>query len=151
MPLSLRVSCVVHYTVVEATKHCTPAAQGKEELVDMIQHGAQKIIDNKQSMEVNDDIEAIIAEGERKTAELNAKYATLNFDDLHSFKSDAPGTREWEGTKYTGKFKAPIYIEPSKRERRAYAGVIGADGVVDNEKSSRQQRRTQQFRILGHV
>ena len=45
-------------------------AQSKDELVDMIQHGAERIINSKDSMEVKDDIDAIIAQGEERTAEL---------------------------------------------------------------------------------
>lgn len=44
---------------------------------------------------IDDDIDAIIHRGEERTAELNSKYETLNFDDLNNFKSDS--MLQWEG------------------------------------------------------
>ncbi len=38
-------------------------------------------------MVVNDDIDAIIQQGEERTAELNSKYEGLNLEDLNNFKS----------------------------------------------------------------
>jgi SWI/SNF-related matrix-associated actin-dependent regulator of chromatin subfamily A member 5 len=83
----------------------------------MIQHGAEKIINSTESMEVEDDIDDIIKRGESRTAELNSKYAQLNFDDLQIFKSET--TTNWEGEDYGGKKKIGLtWIEPSKRERK---------------------------------
>ena len=47
-------------------------------------------------MVVNDDIDAIIQQGEERTAELNSKYEGLNLEDLNNFKSDA-SVQQWEG------------------------------------------------------
>jgi SWI/SNF-related matrix-associated actin-dependent regulator of chromatin subfamily A member 5 len=52
--------------------------------------------------EVNDDIEAIIAKGEERTAELNNKWEGLNFEDLSNFKSEA-NIQTWEGEDYQNK------------------------------------------------
>ncbi|KAM0790897.1 hypothetical protein ACM66B_004735 [Microbotryomycetes sp. NB124-2] len=98
----------------------TNKAANKDELVDMIQHGAERIINSAESMEVSDDIDAIIKRGEERTAELNSKYAALSFDDLQVFKSD--NVKEWEGEEYGGQQKKKIgltWIEPSKRERKS--------------------------------
>ncbi|MBW0499315.1 hypothetical protein O181_039030 [Austropuccinia psidii MF-1] len=99
-----------------------PKGQSKEDLVDMIQHGAEKIINSKENMLVNDDIESIIQRGEAKTAELNAKYSRLDFEDLANFRSDT-NTQQWEGENYAanGQAKRKIgltWIEPAKRERK---------------------------------
>lgn len=99
-------------------------AANKDELVDMIQHGAERIINSAESMEVQDDIEDIITRGEARTQELNSKYAQLNFDDLQIFKSET--TTNWEGENYGGKKKIGLaWIEPSKRERKANYSVDG--------------------------
>lgn len=83
----------------------------------MIQHGADKIINSTESMLMEDDIEEIITRGEARTAELNTKYASLNFDDLQIFKSET--TTNWEGEDYAGKRKTGIlHIEPSVRAAR---------------------------------
>ncbi|GAA5825863.1 hypothetical protein JCM3770_003364 [Rhodotorula araucariae] len=99
----------------------------KDDLVDMIQHGAEKIINSKESMAVVDDIDEIIRRGESKTAELNSKYAQLSFDELQIFNNPgAQGTStQWEGEEYggrkqggVGKLASMLWIEPSKRERK---------------------------------
>lgn len=109
----------------------------------MIQHGAQKIISGKEDMEIKDDIDAIIARGEAKTAELNAKYANVAFDDLHSFKSDLPATNVWEGETVQRKQQGLIWIEPTKRERKANPW---ANGNI-----AERQRRPRQLRLKGQV
>lgn len=90
----------------------------------MIQHGAEKIINSNESMEVVDDIDDIITRGEQRTAELNSKYAKLNFDDLQIFKSET--TTNWEGEDYGGKKKIGLsWIEPAKRERKSNYSIDG--------------------------
>lgn len=89
------------------------AAANKEELLEMITHGAEMIINStEESVHVmyllwryphltyrhliNEDIDAIIARGEERTIELNSKYEGLNLEDLNNFKSDA-SVQQWEG------------------------------------------------------
>jgi SWI/SNF-related matrix-associated actin-dependent regulator of chromatin subfamily A member 5 len=96
-------------------------AANKDELVEMIQHGAEKIINSVESMEVQDDIDDIIKRGEARTQELNSKYAQLNFDDLQIFKSET--TTNWEGEEYGKKKIGLTWIEPSKRERKTNYSV----------------------------
>jgi SWI/SNF-related matrix-associated actin-dependent regulator of chromatin subfamily A member 5 len=96
------------------------SGQSKEDLVDMIQHGAEKIINSKEDMLVEDDIESIIQRGEARTAELNAKYSRLDFDDLANFKTES-NPQKWEGEDYAGQAKKKPglnWIEPAKRERK---------------------------------
>ncbi|KAK4684402.1 hypothetical protein P7C73_g5775, partial [Tremellales sp. Uapishka_1] len=93
------------------------AAQNKDELLDMIQHGAEKIINAGESMLIDEDIDAIIAKGEERTAELNSKYVGLNLDDLNNFKSESM-VNTWEGQEFGNKRKNLIWIEPAKRERK---------------------------------
>ena len=96
-------------------------AQSKDELVDMIQHGAERIINSKDSMEVKDDIDAIIAQGEERTAELQRKYQQFNtLDELNKFRDESMGTYQFEGEEFGEKRKPGmgIWIEPSKRERK---------------------------------
>lgn len=98
--------------------------QSKDDLVDMIQHGAEKIISAKDDMTIDEDIDEIIARGEERTKTLNEKYQQLNLDDLNNFKSET--AYEWEGTDFTNKGRKPIgqlWIEPSKRERKANYSV----------------------------
>jgi SWI/SNF-related matrix-associated actin-dependent regulator of chromatin subfamily A member 5 len=120
------------------------AGPEKGDLVEMIQHGSQKIISGKEDMEIKDDIDAIIARGQAKTAELNAKYANVAFDDLHSFKSELPATNVWEGETVKRKQSGLIWIEPTKRERKANPWANGAIAPT-------RQRRPRQLRLKGQV
>ncbi|KAF9257203.1 hypothetical protein L218DRAFT_1081033 [Marasmius fiardii PR-910] len=99
-------------------------AANKDELLDMITHGAEKIIHSSEEMLINDDIDAIIARGEERTNELNSKYQELNFEDLNNFKSDA-SVQQWEGEDFrTG--KKPLnfnLLSLSKRERKSNYSV----------------------------
>lgn len=45
---------------------------------------------------INDDIDAIIHRGEKRTAELSNRYEGLSFEDLSNFKSEA-SVQQWEG------------------------------------------------------
>lgn len=97
----------------------TKALSGKDDLLEVIQHGAAKIINSKESMEVDDDIEVLIREGEEKTRALQAKYEGLGLDALANYKSDI-ATRQFEGQDFSGQEQRPglLWIDPGKRERK---------------------------------
>ncbi|KAK4986605.1 chromatin remodeling complex Adenosinetriphosphatase [Elasticomyces elasticus] len=102
------------------------AAASKDELLTMIQHGAEKVFEtqgatglfgNKDQM-TDDDIDAILKRGEERTAELNAKYEKLGIDDLQKFTSDS--AYEWNGENFVNRKKeiGLTWINPAKRERK---------------------------------
>ncbi|KAI9768848.1 MAG: hypothetical protein M1840_004662 [Geoglossum simile] len=101
-------------------------AASKDELLNMIQHGADKVFQtkgatgplaSKQDLS-DDDIDAILKHGEQRTAELNARYEKLGIDDLQKFTSDS--AYEWNGENFTNKKKeiGISWINPAKRERK---------------------------------
>ena len=103
------------------------AAASKDELVQMIQHGAEKVFESKggtgalaeKSDITDDDIDAILKHGEERTAALNARYEKLGIDELQNFTSD--NAYEWNGEDYTKNARKEIginWINPSKRERK---------------------------------
>jgi SWI/SNF-related matrix-associated actin-dependent regulator of chromatin subfamily A member 5 len=53
-------------------------------------------------MLIDDDIDAIIRQGEERTQELNKKYVGLNLDDLNNFRSESM-VQQWEGEDFAGK------------------------------------------------
>ena len=94
-------------------------AASKDDLLNMIQHGAEKVFETKGAVGDLDDIDAILARGEERTAELNAKYETLGIDDLQKFSSE--NAYEWNGQDFTKSKKETIgmnWINPAKRERK---------------------------------
>ncbi|KAI1649111.1 SWI/SNF family of DNA-dependent ATPase [Daldinia loculata] len=105
-----------------------PGAKGpaaKDELLDMIQHGAEKVFQQKgatgmaaKGAELNDeDIDEILTKGENRTKELNAKYEKLGIDDLQKFSSES--AYEWNGEVFGKKKDIGVnWINPAKRERK---------------------------------
>lgn len=102
------------------------AAANKDDLLNMIQHGAEKVFATKGPTGVlaegaglnDDDIDAILKHGEQRTAELNARYEKLGIDDLQKFTSES--AYEWNGKDFAAQKKSIgiNWIEPAKRERK---------------------------------
>ena len=93
-------------------------AASKDDLLNMIQHGAEKVFETKGAVGALDDIDEILARGESRTAELSAKYEKMSMDDVQNFTSD--NAYEWNGIDFT-KSKKEIginWINPAKRERK---------------------------------
>ncbi|KZW00246.1 hypothetical protein EXIGLDRAFT_639641 [Exidia glandulosa HHB12029] len=106
--------------VIQQGRTQTSKAANKDDLLDIIQSGAEKIVNSTGSLMIDDDIEEIIQRGEERTAELNSKYEGLNFEDLSNFKSDSMGVQQWEGEDFRPGRKQlkGLWIEPTKRERK---------------------------------
>ncbi|ROT35639.1 SNF2 family domain-containing protein [Sodiomyces alkalinus F11] len=103
------------------------AAANKDELLSMIQHGAEKVFQTKGatgSLASNgadmddDDIEKILASGEARTKELNAKYEQLGIDELQNFTSESAYNWKGEDFKTNKKDIGMTWINPTKRERK---------------------------------
>ena len=103
------------------------AAANKDELLNMIQHGAEKVFQTKgatgalaeKGAELNDDdIDEILKHGEERTKELNARYEKLGIDDLQKFTSES--AYEWNGEDFANRKKeiGINWINPAKRERK---------------------------------
>ncbi|GBL50522.1 hypothetical protein CJI97_002474 [Candidozyma auris] len=98
----------------------------KDQLLDMIQHGAAEIFKAKEGDGVSNtdvDIEALLADSEKKTLELNKKYAKLDLNALQNFTNDE-SVYEWNGENFKKKEPTAItnighaWINPGKRERK---------------------------------
>ena len=99
-------------------------AASKDELLNMIQHGAEKVFDTQGGVGAfgsggEDDLDAILKHSEERTGELNAKYEKLGIDDLQKFTSDQ-STYEWNGQTFVRPTKdiGLNWINPAKRERK---------------------------------
>jgi SWI/SNF-related matrix-associated actin-dependent regulator of chromatin subfamily A member 5 len=101
-------------------------AASKDELLTMIQHGAEKVFKSHGALGLStetgdlteDDFEEILRRGEAMTAKLNVKYEKLGLDDLQKFTSDS--AYEWNGEKFEPRKKdiGISWINPTKRERK---------------------------------
>ena len=103
------------------------AAASKDDLVNMIQHGATTVFESKGATGVlgsksdlsDDDIDKILQHGEERTKALNARYEKLGIDDLQNFSSE--NAYEWNGEDFTKNSRKDVgiaWINPSKRERK---------------------------------
>ncbi len=102
---------------------------GKEEMLNMIRHGADHIFASKHSELLTDeDIDKILERCEAKTQEFAEKLAKLPEDSLRNLALEAPTSEsvyQFEGEDYREKQKSIIghWIEPPKRERKANYAV----------------------------
>ena len=112
--------------VIQQGRAQTQAANSKEDLLNMIQHGAEMIFQSQNGTgaggavaELSEgDIDDILKRGEERTAELNAKYEKLGIDDLQKFTSES--AYEWNGENFVNRKKeiGINWIHPQKRERK---------------------------------
>jgi SWI/SNF-related matrix-associated actin-dependent regulator of chromatin subfamily A member 5 len=100
-------------------------AASKDELLTMIQHGAEKVFSSKGPVGLatgddfaDEEFEAIMKRGQEMTSKLNQRYEKLGLDDLQKFTSDS--TYEWNGETFEPRKKEVglAWINPSKRERK---------------------------------
>ncbi|KAI8909880.1 SNF2 family N-terminal domain-containing protein [Powellomyces hirtus] len=96
-------------------------AANKDELLSMIQHGAQDIFKSTDSTISGEDIDDLLRRSEQKTAELDQKYANMGLDDLQKFSLAGTGSvYEWEGADFRKRDGISSgWIGPAKRERKS--------------------------------
>ncbi|ORX47010.1 hypothetical protein DM01DRAFT_1339319 [Hesseltinella vesiculosa] len=94
----------------------------KDELLNMIQHGAESIFKDTDdnALDADADIDEVLRRGEEKTLQLTEKYSNLNMDDLKNFTSES--AYQWNGEDWSNKRKAGHiglnWLGPAKRERK---------------------------------
>jgi len=104
------------------------AKLGKEEMLGMIRHGADHIFASKESEITDEDIDAILEKGEKKTIDMQKKLESMGESTLKNFTLDAPAESvyRFEGEDYRERQKTAgigHWIEPPKRERKANYAV----------------------------
>uniref|UniRef100_A0A8C8I8Y1 SNF2 related chromatin remodeling ATPase 1 n=1 Tax=Oncorhynchus tshawytscha TaxID=74940 RepID=A0A8C8I8Y1_ONCTS len=123
---------------------------GKDEMLQMIRHGATHVFASKDNELTDEDINTILERGAKKTAEMNERMESLGESSLRNFTVDTGGAEtslyNFEGEDYREKQKVLNYymfchdsrliaskkrltlsmmewIEPPKRERKANYAV----------------------------
>ncbi|ELT93996.1 hypothetical protein CAPTEDRAFT_18898 [Capitella teleta] len=100
---------------------------GKDEVLQMIRHGANHVFSSKESMITDEDIDALLERGEAKTKEMEKKLEELGESSLRTFTLETPDSvYQFEGKDYREKQDIPgvgHWIEPPKRERKANYAV----------------------------
>jgi hypothetical protein len=101
------------------TNQHTSKATSKDELVSMIQYGAENIFKSTDSTITDDNIEEILKKSEQKTAELENRYKSMGLDDLQKLTVSDGTAYTWEGEDFRKKGGIGLnWIGPSKRERK---------------------------------
>lgn len=102
----------------------------KDEMLSMIQHGANHVFASKDSDITDEDIDEIMAKCEEKTAEQKKKLDELGESSLRTFTVDTATSSgnsiyQFEGEDFREKAKinTGLWIEPPKRERKANYAV----------------------------
>lgn len=98
----------------------------KQDLLDTIKFGADKIFRSKESTITDDDIDLILQEGEKRTEEMTEKLQSAEKGDLYNFSLDSGlSTQMFEGKDYSDKAfrEAELlnFIDIGKRERKVIA------------------------------
>ncbi|CAL1693811.1 unnamed protein product [Somion occarium] len=140
--------------VIQQGRTQASKAANKEELLEMITHGAETIVNSNEDLLINDDIDAIIHRGEERTNELNSKYEELTFEDLSNFKSEA-SVQQWEGEDFRGQRKQLQFnpLSLSKRERKlnysvdSYFKETMRAGPSKTEKAPKMPRAPKQLQL----
>lgn len=102
---------------------------GKDEMLQMIRHGATHVFASKDSELTDEDISTILERGAKKTAEMNERMQNLGESSLRNFTMDTSSAEtslyKFEGEDYREKQKLSMmeWIEPPKRERKANYAV----------------------------
>eukprot|EP00897_Mesotaenium_endlicherianum_P003066 jgi/Mesen1/2788/ME000170S01898 len=109
---------------VQVFRFCTEVPVNKDELLQMVRYGAEKVFSSKDSTITDEDIDRIIAKGEETTKELDAKMKTFT-EDAIKFKMDDTASLynfqapdDADGKPDLKRMIAENWIEPPKRERK---------------------------------
>ena len=124
----------------------------KQDLLDTLRFGADKIFRTKDSNVTDADIELILEEGRKRTEALNEKLQVAEKGDLYDFRLDGGmSTQVFEGIDYSDRntreaelnaLQALPFIDPGKRERKIIASYNdsavnrtsrGGDEAVDKK------------------
>lgn len=104
-------------------------ALNKEDILNMIRHGANYVISSKDSDIIDQDIDTILEKGEAKTEDFKQKFEQLGESALANFSLDTPSDSiyKFEGTDYRGiTGRSNQWIELPRRERKSlHSDIIG--------------------------
>lgn len=113
----------------------------KQELLDTIKFGADKIFRSKDSSISDDDIDAILEAGRKKTAAMNDSLTSAEKGDMYDFRLDGGmKAQEFDGVDYSDRnardaeaaaLAQLAFIDPGKRERKivsSYAENVQSKG-----------------------
>ena len=103
---------------------------GSEEMLSMIRHGANHVFTSKDNEVTDESIDVVLERGEKKTAELQEKLASMNENNLRSMTFDSTESiYKFEGEDYRDKHKQDGFMPwlmSSRRERKMLNDLEGS-------------------------
>jgi SWI/SNF-related matrix-associated actin-dependent regulator of chromatin subfamily A member 5 len=113
----------------------------KDDLLDTLRFGADKIFRSKDSEVTDEDIEQILEQGRKRTEEMAQSLKEADKGDMYDFKLDGSTCQIFEGTDYSAKglqdkkqpILNPFHIDVGKRERRAVNNYSDAGLIADGD------------------
>lgn len=116
----------------------------KQDLLETIRFGADKVFRSKESTITDDDIDLILEKGRKRTEEMNEKMSTAEKGDLYDFRLDGGmSAQTFEGKDYSDRglrenelnaLAGLAFIDPGKRERKiisSYSETIARISAED--------------------
>ena len=104
----------------------------KDEMVRMIRYGAEKVFRSKDSTITDDDIDAIMSRGERKTADMNSKLQEHVKGDMLDFKLEySTSMQKFDGIDYSKRNK--------QEEERRQLETLGFIHKISDAQGKRQR------------
>jgi superfamily II DNA/RNA helicase len=118
--------------VIQQGRQLPKTAANKDDLVNMIQYGAESIFQSTDSTITTEGLDEILARSEKKTQELDEKYRDMGLEDIQKFGvEEKESAYQWEGEDFREKKAVRInWLGPSKRERKVNYDVDGIAGTL---------------------
>jgi SWI/SNF-related matrix-associated actin-dependent regulator of chromatin subfamily A member 5 len=107
--------------VVQQGRLAESTRLGKDDLLSALRFGADAVFRSSEGEVTEEDIDAILARGEARTAELSEKLQKADFGDILDFRLDGSGlgAKNFEGVNYGASGGLPLsFLDVGKRERR---------------------------------
>ncbi len=126
----------------------------RDELLEAVRFGADKVFKSKDSSITDDDIDLILSAGKQKTQELNEKLKNAEKGDMLDFKLDGQmSAQTYEGVDYSKAAQLQIELlgimDIGKRERRtvAYNENQLYQQQIAAIQGSKKKEKTKQFKL----
>ena len=129
----------------------------RQELLDTLRFGADKVFRSKESAITDADIDLILEEGRKRTEELSEKLKVNDKGDMYDFRLDGGmGTQVFEGKDYSDRSMREAakeammqfaFIDTGKRERKVIANYAETNTKATDNTDDRKIKMPRHLRL----
>jgi len=140
----------------------------RQDLLEAVRFGADKVFKSKESTITDDDIDLILEAGKKKTQELNEKLMAADKGDMLDFKLDGSGisAQTYEGVDYSKQDFAQVkaaqaqaelmgILDMGKRERRTIANYnenqLYRQQIASKQGAPKIERKKKEIKLPKHL